>query len=709
MKMIRTRTFWAGSAIAAILSANSLAHAADYYFDTVGGDDGKDGTTEANAKKTFKMPTSGTGNKVHIKRGSTISGNLGVNNVTVVAYGCGTRPIVNGAITVNGGTVEGIKAMPVTSAGIQVQANGVVRDCESDGSNFAPTTSAQAAGGMGITVNGTNNKIFNNYVHDWGFSQAGGSMNNSGGAEGIMVMASNNEVAFNTVVNCYSPNPTLGGVEGGCMEIVNGKAGAVISNVSFHHNYCERSVGMWEGCSGNFSPDGGKIQENHGIIENVTVSYNISVDAMWMYLLQPVNTDFKNVVFAHNTIIHTPKSKEWWTMPVSTDYPKGLVYTDGGHAMMGIGVDSDTVTDSAGVTTTYKTENAYYKMATGFEPGTIIVRNNIFADTVESKQNSMFILKVADHSNNIFIPSNASTGVFTVGATEQKVDLAALAFTSDYRLTSGSTPAIDKGVTIDMKAAQGLASTTISDAIFGTSFTQDVTGQSVPCGSAIDIGASEYCDGAASVSWPGPRASDDCSEGGNSSTGGASSTGGSAGTGGTSTVSTGGSSTVGTGGKATTGGSTTVGTGGKATTGGSSAVGTGGKATTGGSSTVGAGGVVTSTGGASNSNAGGAAPTDTGGAGPTDTGGASAVGNAGGQSSSPPVGGSSAVVGVGGVAAGAPGTTVSNTAPGGTAVDQGGCTCRVAGTNRNGLSAALASVGLAVMALGRRRKHSRRT
>src|SRR5512145_3094298 len=132
--MIRTRLFLASSTVAAILAANSLALAADVYFDSVGGDDGKDGATEATAKKTFKMPT-GTGNTVHLKRGSSFSGNLSASNVTVVAYGCGTRPTFSGSISVNNATVEGIKAMPVTSSGIQMQSNGTIRDCESDGTH----------------------------------------------------------------------------------------------------------------------------------------------------------------------------------------------------------------------------------------------------------------------------------------------------------------------------------------------------------------------------------------------------------------------------------------------------------------------------------------------------------------------------------------------------------------------------------------------
>ena len=42
-----------GAALVAVLSASTLALAADYYFDSVGGADGNNGTSEATAKKTL--------------------------------------------------------------------------------------------------------------------------------------------------------------------------------------------------------------------------------------------------------------------------------------------------------------------------------------------------------------------------------------------------------------------------------------------------------------------------------------------------------------------------------------------------------------------------------------------------------------------------------------------------------------------------------
>lgn len=84
--------------------------------------------------------------------------------------------------------------------------------------------------------------------------------------------AGNNEVAYNTAVNCWVPNETLNGAEGGCLEIIGNKAGQLIENAYSHHNYCERSVGLFEACAGNFTRDGQKIQLNHAVVRHSTGS-----------------------------------------------------------------------------------------------------------------------------------------------------------------------------------------------------------------------------------------------------------------------------------------------------------------------------------------------------------------------------------------------------------------------------------------------------
>ena len=479
--MVRSRLGFVGAAMATLLCTGTSALAADYYFDSVGGDDTADGKTEATAKKTFRMP-SGTGNTVYLKRGSSWTGNLSASNVTVKAYGTGNRPEFIGTMSLTKATVEGVAARPPETPGatrapnvINVMGDSNLIDCEADGGG-----TPEHVLNVGIGVMGTNNRILGNYIHDLAWSQSGGQMDNSGGAEGIIAMASNNEIAWNSAVRCLSANSSLGGMEGGCYEIVNGKAGSTISNVSFHHNYCEDSVGLWEGCSGDFSATGGGIQENHGIIENVTISYNVAVDSMWLFLLQPVNTDFKNVVFANNTLIHTAHS--------AAIYDKSSF-----HYSMGNAVATYTNTASG---ITYDTDNEFYKKGQGFQLGTIIVKNNIFIDDVGSTRYQMFSTSFLDHSNNIFVPANASVGSITPGDTEKKMNLADLGLTDVYKLTAQSTAAIDQGVLVNMTTDAAVATAPADESYFPEVFTQDYDKQPVPCGSAVDIGASEYCEGA---------------------------------------------------------------------------------------------------------------------------------------------------------------------------------------------------------------------
>jgi hypothetical protein len=136
---------------------------------------------------------------------------------------------------------------------------------------------------------------------------------------------------------------------------------------------------------------------------------------------------------------------------------------------------------------------------TGFEffLNGLFIKNNIFVDNISpTKQYMMFSTSLTDHFNNIFVPAKAQVGSLTLGATEQKIDLASLAFTSDYRLTSASTPAIDKGVAVDMTTNNSVATTAIDPTIFASVFNQDIDKHQVACGAGVDIGASEYCEGA---------------------------------------------------------------------------------------------------------------------------------------------------------------------------------------------------------------------
>jgi hypothetical protein len=352
-----------------------------------------------------------------------------------------------------------------------VSSNGnVIQNCEVDGA-----IEGQQYGKMqlGFSISGQHNLVVGNVVHDLsGLSGDTGNVNTSGGSEAYVVNAGNNEVAYNTAVNCWVPNTTLNGAEGGCLEIIGNAAGELIENVYFHHNYCERSVGLFEACAGNFTGDGQKIQLNHAIVRNSYVAYNVSIDAMWLYLLQPVNTDFQGLIFEHNTLIHGP---------ANDDIPQG------GAAAFGIFYDTDPVF-TAGSNPTYVTctadtdcgasEKCLDRQGAGkvcqyqfkVQPGNITVRNNLFV-VLTGAASAMLTLPPAadDFYNNLFSPK-APMGV-TASAALVAADPGLV---ETYKLAPTS-PAIDKGST----------RTQI--------WTSDFSGNPVPCGNAPDVGAFEYC------------------------------------------------------------------------------------------------------------------------------------------------------------------------------------------------------------------------
>ena len=463
-----------------------------YYVSSINGDDTHSGTSPDEPWASLSKIPKGKvavffekGSKWTITVSGTSRSGLSLASGSVYAtYGTGTeRPLIyydssDQKTTVWAGVqlggnnlVEGIKVKGYAGVGFPISSNdNIVQNCEVDGA-----IEGQEYGKIqiGFTISGQNNLIVGNFVHDLsGMSGDSGNVNTSGGAEAYVMNAGNNEVAYNSAINCWGPNQTLNGAEGGCLEIIGNKAGQLIENAFFHHNYCERSVGLFEACAGNFSGDGQNIMLNHAKVLNSTVSYNVSIDAMWLYLLQPTNTDFENLVFEHNTLIHGPRN---------TDIPQG------GAAMFGLAYDTDPVwtadkkshvpcTTDADCTGPKEQclDNRGEKICVyqfKLQPNTVFVRNNLFV-VLPDADAAMMVLPPGpdDVINNIFVPKapmsvKAGTGVIVVSD---------VGLVDTYRL-SPTSPGVDK-------ASPDLFQPWV-----------DWDGNKVPCGDAPDIGAVEYC------------------------------------------------------------------------------------------------------------------------------------------------------------------------------------------------------------------------
>jgi len=396
------------------------------------------------------------------------------------SYGDGSkRPILaatektdgkpTGAVLSPGGSalISGLNITGKANFGFLVTTEGnIVQDCEVDGN--LKDSMIQLA----ISLRGKNNKVVGNYIHDLHeVILDSGTVNTSGGAEAIIVNGTDQEVAYNTISNCWCENKTLGGAEGGCLEIIARAPGEVVENVDFHHNYCETSVGLFEGDSGNFTGTSERMQEHRAVIRNTTLAYNVAVDAMWLYLLQTVNTDMDHLTFEHNTLIHGPHN---------TDIPQQ------GAAGFGNFYDTDMWVTAGGMTPAPKTcstasdcgnaiavcvggQCAYQKKA---EPGQILVRNNLFVVLAGATSATMKLPPGPDDVINNIFSTKAPQGVT---ASAGKVIVVSDPGLVDTYHLSATSPAIDKGAKESVKPWV------------------DYDGHTVPCGSAPDVGAVEYC------------------------------------------------------------------------------------------------------------------------------------------------------------------------------------------------------------------------
>ena len=572
-----------GAALLVILGSVTSALAADVpcYIDSVAGNDAGDGLSEATARQSWwKIPSTCT--IVKYKRGSVFNlaaGDMvypakvagadagtsyGTSKInTLTNYGDASLPqpkfikervfgsggMVSGSnLTIDGLYFDGTEssvAMKTISQGIVIMA----------GSNTKILNNEIANSDIGMMISGTGNLIQGNYVHDLHVvidAPPGVDPNLVGGAEGIFVNASNNEVAYNTFIDCSDYAEWTGGdCDGGATEVaVPGGVGGTVDGLKIHHNFGYNNCGFFEvssmgalvGVGGGIADAGSSAPK--GTFSNSTFYNNVSIDSGWISLLQVSNTDLKNIKWENNTFVQHKGSVNSGIMAV--------VYTACSSGMCG----------------------------GALQPNTVFWTNNIW---------------VFDGVNQLAPDKNFVQTTNLITKTDPGfVNLKGMT-AADYDLTAAATTAIDKG-------------TVLAD------ITLDFLNRPVPDPSGkADIGAFEYNSGQATSTPPTftggpikPSHGNLIGQGGQSGSGGAPGAGGSttkpAGTGGATTVpaGTGGATTVPVG----TGGSTSVpgGTGG-ATSGSGGKTGSGGATDSGGSTTTpaGAGGSTVASNGGSGS------------------------------------------------------------------------------------------------------------
>jgi hypothetical protein len=158
---------------------------------------------------------------------------------------------------------------------------------------------------IGVMLAGEGSMFQGNYVHDLIIgveAEPGDDPNTVGGAEGVFVTASNNEIAYNTFVNCLDATESAGEkgtCDGGATEVAV-TACETLTDVRIHHNFSYNNCGFLEIAT---TPGDCK-----GALEETNIYQNVSIDSGWMGFLQVNNTNFKNIYYYNNTNVQHENS-----------------------------------------------------------------------------------------------------------------------------------------------------------------------------------------------------------------------------------------------------------------------------------------------------------------------------------------------------------------------------------------------------------------
>jgi MYXO-CTERM domain-containing protein len=307
--MAKARFALGGAAVLLFLGQSSVA-LADCYVYSQSGSDTNDGQSETTPWKSQTAVASSC-TVVRYKRGSVFNQALRIisNAKTYTNYGSTSDPLPQFVVphTASSGSIVSSYQGGLTIDGLYLGGShgdgtmsGLIKGvCVMLGSGSKLLNSEVANCDIGIMLSGTGSLIQGNYVHDLTMAvDAGGDSgvdpNAVGGAEGIFINGSNNEVSYNSFVNCSSAAAWTGGsCDGGATEVTVG-AGATLSGVKIHHNLSYNSCGFFEVSSGG---------STKGTFADSEFSYNVSIDSGWMMLLQVNNTNLSNIQWNNNTVV----------------------------------------------------------------------------------------------------------------------------------------------------------------------------------------------------------------------------------------------------------------------------------------------------------------------------------------------------------------------------------------------------------------------
>jgi len=280
-----------------------LAAGTNYYVDSVNGSDGNSGTSTNSPWKTLTKVQSRhylPGDTINFKRGSYWTGVLQIldsgaqgNPITFRDYGTGARPTISNP----GGTwareiqvfgswviVQGFLVKDGGDAGVEIVSganHNIIQDIEATNTGF------------GVSIYGQFNLITKNNAHDLQMHiNTPTPTDDDCGAIGYLIVNSDNEVSYNSCINCRAPSYDYG-YDGGVVEIwANG------NNSYIRHNFGSGSDGF--------------IEVGGGSARNVRVAYNVSDnnygDFACLHNSGTFASTFDNFRIENNTIVNTTAS-----------------------------------------------------------------------------------------------------------------------------------------------------------------------------------------------------------------------------------------------------------------------------------------------------------------------------------------------------------------------------------------------------------------
>ena len=274
-----------------------------FYVDSINGSDANPGTSPSAPWQTLAPVNSHLfipGDIIKFKRGSSWTGNLIIddsgiegNPITYTSYGIGAKPIfrnpgnpgeITRAIRIDASwiVVSGFFLLDTTDAGLRIYTDAnhnVIEDLE--------ITNV----GIGITVAGHYNLVYNNRIHDLHMVRNTPGGDDDYGAIGVGIFdGRNNEIAYNRIINCKASSYDYG-TDGGAIELFGN-----VDNNYIHHNWAYYNEGFMEVGSSNYTGSAVDIRVSYNLIYNSGRIFGIHISGNY-------GTYVRNFIADNNTFI----------------------------------------------------------------------------------------------------------------------------------------------------------------------------------------------------------------------------------------------------------------------------------------------------------------------------------------------------------------------------------------------------------------------